>query len=702
MLDLTLPFKLLGRVGRAVEMAIPTIFHPEQILGRSKNLAPLYDFTIKEARQARILAEGFKERARDIATRYNLGDEERMNQFLSFLEFPTYNKRFPTAQEVAHIPQDIKQAALEHLKTIEDPIYQIAKKANPDLGYIPGHFTHFPVKSYRNFLDDEITRVAKLARDLPKDDPLSVDYRHHLSVLNEQLNKISHVDDQLAAVRYQRLPNGGYFGPMDEARVAKKVWGYKKDYNEVMEDYVDGSMRKVFLDRYMPIAKKVVEREPNQALKQYAFDYVTAQRGALASKRRIFLNESFAQLFPNPEMGYKGVAKAVDYITRFQYMTKIGLSWFRFPFVNATQPLLTTYPLVGGKHFLQGYFDAMTKPELWKEAKTQGVIFEATLRKGLIEALGRKTMGKTERVLGAPARLSEELNRVVSYAAGKRQGMQMGLEGEKLVNHAVKVVDRTQFLYHKEALPLIMSTSPAGRLIFQFRTFTMNYINYMNTIIKEKNWPALARAAGALGVLSGSSAIPFNLWDETRKGLMRKAGVDIGDFNPVESASEMMGISPPVNLGKSMEPFNIPSSIYQLLGPTVGPVFETFFKVMAKPEDAGETLQRFFEGISPPVTAYSRAFTSPIARAEKTQTSPLGRVIGKRSVPEMLFTRPSTETYRKQVIELMANAYAGGRADIAGKLMAEGRRKGLTLDMMDMRQAKQMGMRLRGVKVVED
>jgi hypothetical protein len=64
----------------------------------------------------------------------------------------------------------------------------------------------------------------------------------------------------------------------------------------------------------------------------------------------------------------------------------------------------------------------------------------------------------------------------------------------------------------------------------------------------------------------------------------------------------------------------------------------------------------------------------------------------------MIFARPATEATRKKYIELIANAYAGGNPRLAGQFMAQGRRLGLTLDEMDIRQAKGMASRLKGVQ----
>jgi len=569
----------------------------------------------------------------------------------------------------------------------------------PEIGYVSGHFTHFPVKSYVNFLDDEINRTTSMLKGVNVDDPNFFNYKAHLGELKKSLDKYTNLDTSLNAVRFKQNPKGGYFGPLSEQRQTQQMWGYRKDYKDVMHEYVDGAVRKLFLDRYMPIANELVRAEPNTALRQYAFDYVTAQRGALASKSRVFFNESLAQLFPNPESGYRNIAKGVDFATRFQYLSKIGLSWFRFPFVNATQPLLTTYPMVGGKNLFLAYAKDILNPAVWKEAKDVGVIFEMQLRKGLVEALGRTPkLGKIQRALTFPASISEELNRVVSYAAGKRQAFEMGLKGQDVIDHAIKLVNRTQFLYSKAGMPLIMSKSPIGRLLFQFRTFTSNYINFLTQLWREGKHTEFAKALGSLGALSGTAALPFGLWEGTRKGLLRNAGIDIGEFNPIESLTERMGFSAPLNLGQSFEPFNIPSEATQMFGPSIGPILKLIFDWQRRPEEMKEHWQRFGESLGgPPMVRAVRGIVAPEVRTEPTQTYPKGRVIGARSLAETMYLRPPLESTRRKYIGLMANAMTGGREDLVRGYMERMRQMGIKFTEEDFGQVKSMATKLKGV-----
>jgi len=272
------------------------------------------------------------------------------------------------------------------------------------------------------------------------------------------------------------------------------------------------------------------------------------------------------------------------------------------------------------------------------------------------------------------------------------------LQGDKLIDHAINLVNRTQFLYHKSALPLIMSQSPAGRLIFQFRTFTANYINFLTQLVRNKQYPQLARAVGSLMVLAGSTAIPFGMWDATRKGLLRNTGVDIGEFNPIESGTEALGISPPVNFGASLEPFNIPSDVSQIFGPTAGPVIQFLIRLQQKPEEAGESLRMFYEGIAPPVTRMVKGAFQREVVSKPTKTLPHGRPLGTRGITEMMFMRPSLEATRRKYIELMANAMIGGRLDLVKQFEEKARKMGIEMGDEERLQAKIRASKLKGVE----
>lgn len=685
---------------------------PEQLLSQAGTTGKkLWDTTLAEQRLARFHTDRFIKVKNDIIKRNGITDEDAANKMLEIVEFPWYNKRVMTREEVAQYPKNVVKAAAEHLKLIEDPIWKIAKNADPKIGYIPGHFTHYAAKSLRQRLTQEI-KTVQTSMEAWKSDPDKLEMLgKQLDMLKSRMRSASHVDDTLSALRYQVMPKGGKFGPLNEAREAQKKWGYKADYSEVMDDYIRGAMRKVFLDRYLPKAEKLVHGIGDDWLRNYAFDYVQAQRGMLGAKGRLTLNAALSELFVDPQKGARMFSNSVDFLTRMQYLAKIGLSWFRFPFVNLTQPLLTTYPMVGEAAFTKGLYNFFFHPTERKQvewlAKSLGVVSHSDIRRSVTEHFGGKIshLQTAEKIATFPAMGSEMLNRYITVSAGLAKAKELGLQGPKMRNYVRDLVNSTQFLYQREAMPLMMS-SPAARLLFQFRTFTANYVNFLTKIAKNrKNDPAaLARAIGSLTALSGTGWIAG--WDFWRKNLLQHAGIDIGDVNPIEMATEALGIVPGFDLGSSLEPFNMPWDVYSLLGPTVGPAVQTAFDVARRPEEKGKALSTYAQRFAPPVTSAVRAVKSLVGEEGRTvRTAPTkshraGQVIGQRSPAEMLYLRPPLETQRWKHAQLIARAMYSGRNDLIESYLQDAVKAGLRpYDVL--KQARQLSKRWKGVQTVE-
>ena len=701
-----------GKPFRAVERLGARYLHPEQILTSSEQGSELYNFTNQLAHKFRLQEHAYHKMARELFKKHHITTDAEKDAFFTLLEFPTYAKRYPTAEEVLQFPTNVRQAVREHLSGITDPIWQQAKALDPEIGYIPGYFTHYISRSIKHTLEAELKRLEKDIRTFKatKDrvaESMSASLEAQAEAIKSRLSKLnrlpelSHLDELLTAERYGSLPKGGHYGAMDETRKVMQKLGMPRLYEDIMHDYISNAHRKMFLDAYMPEVKKFFDpRSPSYIaddwLRTYAFDYVQAQRGALGAKSRVALNAALKELFPTAKHDLL-FSKSVDFVTRLNYLSKIGLS-ARFPIVNMTQPLLTLYPLVGAKVFLKSYQKALTDPKTWQLADKAGIIFEPAVRRATSEFFGYASKYRpVEEIFGTmmtPATATEKLNRVVSFVAGLEKGKQLGLKGDSLFNYAVKMVDDTQFRYYKEAMPLFMSQNPLGRVIFQFRTFTVNYANFLTKLIRNaekdpEGKQKLLRAIASLSVLSGTSAFP--MWDWVRNKLMKSTGVDFS-VNPIEMVTDYLGLTPGVNLGASLEPFNYPYDLYMLLGPTIGPLAQVAFSVR-DPDLLLSRLERLAMGVAPPIVAYSRLFEQ---KARKTTPAhPEGKVIGERPLLEKLFLRPSLEQVRKQYLNLIANALAGGHIDSAGQLIKKAQRSGVLVDADFMSQARAKATMIR-------
>ena len=704
--------KLPVKGAKATERAVSSFLHPEQILSATPETKELYNFTNELAHYVRLQENKYHHIAKNLFKKHGIKTDADKEAFFTLLEFPAYAKRYPTKEEILLFPKHIRSAVSEHLKLITDPIWKQAKQLDPEVGYVPGYFTHYVSRSVRRKLESELKRLEKdIAEFKAIGDP---DTNALVSTLEAQkeaikarllkfdkMPEISYLDSLLAPERFGKLPKGGYYGAMNESRKVMERFGMPRLYEDLMHDYISNAHRKMFLDAYMPAVKKYFDpRSPSYIkddwLRTYAFDYVQAQRGALGAKSRMTFNTALKELFPHKKDELL-FSKAVDFVTKMNYLTKIGLS-ARFPVVNMTQPFLTLYPLVGSRIFLKAYRKALTDPNVWKTAHEVGIIFEPAVKRATTEFFGYAAKHKAlESLFGmmmTPATFTEKLNRVVSFVAGVEKGKQLGLTGEKLFKFAVKMVDDTQFRYYKEAMPLFVSQHALGRVIFQFRTFTANYVNYLTKLIRNMDKDPegklkLIRAIASLSVLSGPATFP--MYDWVRAKVLKATGVDIG-FNPVEYATDYMGLTPGINLGASLEPFNYPYDAYMLLGPTLGPIAQIAFSVR-DPDMLVSRLERVIRGIAPPLVSYARLFEKE-ARKE-TPARPEGMVIGERPFLERIYLRPPLESVRRQYINLIAHALAGGHTEAVENLKEEARRKGVLIDDEFMRQVYQLETMLK-------
>lgn len=693
---------------KAAEYLIPGIFHPEQILSKSPQGKNLFNLTMRLAHDVRMEERPFHSIAEKLFVKHGVKTDEAKDAFFTLLEWPNYVKRAPSRAEIAQFPTNVRSAVIEHLRDITDPVWKAAKVGDSELGYIPGYFTHFPSKSARRVLENERRKIVEQLGDLrATEDAASAStigsLESKLVHIENRLGKLSHLDDTLAPQRYGLIQKGGYYGPMDEHRRMMKEWGYKKNYNEVMHDYISGAYRKIFLDRYMPLVKPFFKLgNPNyivdDALRTYAYDYVQAQRGTLGAKSKVFFNAALQELFPAAGES-RFLSRAVDEVTRFHYFTKIGLS-ARFPLVNLTQPLLTTYPLVGGRVFGRALSDAF-RPQMWEQANKAGVIFEPWVRRAVTEFFGPVTRVKGVeaglRAITYPATLSEKFNRVLTYAAGIRKAATLGMKGDDATRFAIKLVDDTQFRYFREAMPLFMSQSAIGRVVMQFRTFTASYVNYLTKLFRNRAADPegsikLVRALGSLMVLSGTSAFP--MWRWVRNKMIQTTGMDIGEWNPIEMATEQLGLDPGINLGASLEPFNFPYSVYSLLGPTLGPLTEFTFRFGRDPDEMVTELERLLRSAAPPIMSGYRRLGEKEAR-KVTPARPEGRVIGERPLLEKLYLRPPLESVRYQYMRLIGSALSRGDSAMAQRFVEEARQRGVLVDQEFMRQARAQATKIR-------
>jgi hypothetical protein len=560
----------------------------------------------------------------------------------------------------------------------------------------------------------------------------------------------------LRAERYHLTPEGGYSPHLEESRIAREKFHYNKNYEEVMHDYINETRRKIFLDSYLSgtpettktirefavnrlkqtidkgtltkimkamteggisneALKKLVPNESTRGLirmafkeklgardlvtlirdpgvKEYAYDYISNMRGTLGTKQRLFLNSSLQKIFNDPQNANHLFNKALDDITHFQYLTKIGLSWFRFPLLKMAQPILTTWPLVGMKHLLNGLSMGFDK-EVWDMAREAGVIYEPGITHAISEAFGPEATGmlkQLEETLTTPARAGVKWGRVWSFASGLSEGKELGLKGQELIDHGVKLVDTAEFVYGPEGRPLATRT-PIGRVLFQFRTFSSSYVNFLTKVFRTGTDAQKARAVAALFALSGTSALPF--YSTIREQLLQREGIDIGEINPLELFTNRLGLRPGIDIGSAHDPFSFPITIYSVFGPTLGPMLQTLYAFRSgNLSTVKREGKQILKSVAPPIT---RLIEKPEVRSKAETTEGKGRLLGTRPLLERLLLTPSVETERRKYIRLISFAYLGRHPQSVPELVKRARDRGINMTEADLKEAQAEATRMR-------
>jgi hypothetical protein len=602
----------------------------------------------------------------------------------------------------AAIPPNIRRAAEEIFK-LNAKIYVDVKSVDPAVGYIRDYFPRMWVKREAvdlrerlKGLEEQLEEIQTMRISSPAH---AEDLRRAASEIQSRINKLEAAGTKMDAIRLRELARGGSFGNLTERRVLKEVLPEEStlvpkhdSITGLLEDYIEGAYRKRYFDQLLPMVKDSLKNIPQTAelasLRNYTWDWINAQRGMLGVGERSYLAQSISNLSGgriSPEKARTAYETAIDGITTLQYLLKIGTSWIRFPLVNASQNILT-YSLAGPRAYFNGVADALQalQKNSWREARYAGAItpeFTPLAEISFQEMLKRHGTMKgvfsvLERAGWAP-KFSEDMNRAFAYHVGIRMAKEghplvkiLGygegpLRGKNLMNFALDIVDRTQWAYNVEQMPLITRT-PMGKLAFQFRSYSSFYLNYLNDLWKNKLYTELGTSLLLQAALTGAGVLPLGseLWEAIRNHAMTSWGVDLPRLRPIESLSRAIFRGPGISMEKSIEPWNPPGTVEQLFGPTLGPIIGGGMAAYRGGEDWQQWRERFPERLAPPLTRLLRPAARAIqgeppmeARTDPSKKFPMGRKIGERSIPEMLYLGKTLEQWKHEIQTDMEHVY---------------------------------------------
>ncbi len=602
------------------------------------------------------------------------------------------NRTVLTPEQLAAIPKHIQMAG-DRIAASLARIGKDAKLGDPAIGFIKDYWPRTWVVARRN-LENELAALNSQLEDAHLMQMLDPRARSALTErakeIQEKIKRLTETGTKLDAVRGQALAKGGYYGHLSESRTLKQLMPdlnfYIPKYNNilhVMDDYIEGAYRKAFLDRALPVMRQGAhflsiaggKGTPSGAdltsLRNYFLEWANGIRGVSSFAEKSYIAQGISNLSGgklSPYEARRAFEIGVEAVMAMQYLLKIGISWIRFPIVNLSQNTLT-FALAGPKAYFAGLKDALKAlaRDNWAEARHAGVLVEdfRPLAEANLEGLAKlgSRVGDVihyAKKLGFLPQMSENFNRAVAYHVGKRVAEMNPTLAKQLAptanfgtrkgiyQVAREMVSRTQWEYTPIQMPII-TRSPMGRLLWQFRSYSSFYIQYLNDLRKMGRYKELATALGMQAALVGTGLLPFNLWERIREHAMRHWGVDLPELRPIKAASEAFLPGRPLTLEQSFEPWNPPGTVEQLLGPTIGPMVGGMFAMSGSEEQRKKFLEKLPERISPPVARFLKGTLDPEARTEPSKLYPEGRPLGKRPLMEKLHLGASTEQIYNEI-----------------------------------------------------
>lgn len=533
---------------------------------------------------------------------------------------------------VAKSPK-IEQAAKEW-RAVAPEIRQRAVKAGIDVGDLgPNYFPHY--HDYDKLFKDKNAYNAAI---------------NHLVTTGQAKT----ADDAVKQLSFARgISRNRTIGNLDKARIFD-LPGYAKDKNALLK-YISGSAHNIGQAEHLGVNDKKGLKLITQIARENG-DAETAKKAYDVAVGALQHNQS--------------TSKVSAALRGFQGVTKLG----KGAITNATQPINTV--AVSGYHRALGGFIKQFTPQGKDFISKTGVVGDAVIH-DLSEGAGFDN--KWIRRIGAPGfNTVEKSNRSLTALAGrswanslaKKGGPRqlavlrdkLGVEGpigktlteEQQVQAARSLVEKTQFKVSPQDLPM-WASSPAGKLVAQFRTFSYKQTGFVTNEIlkplKSGNVVPLARLLAALPVGYGTMTLKNKL-----------------SGRPNESNPEKRALAIWQNIGGGGLPVDIPTNILpknqkyvqsgayssrvasQLGGPTVGDAFNLTDALGQAATGQRRDLEHYGVNKVPVVGPYlANKFTpykKSVATDQKTATDKVNKTLLKGDTSG---AKQTAEAYNKQV-----------------------------------------------------
>ena len=371
------------------------------------------------------------------------------------------------------------------------------------------------VKEIRKFVEARLAqgRIKVDADELAEAGVESVEeYIRQLTIRERGLQAETKLVDSLATFSQDPFRNLNFFSLGKESSIA---------YHPLKSQQFENAIEQLIPDS-KPMLKKLIRTKRD-----------------LLSGKRTWEEQVFDNFFSTyaPEVSRIQVKKISGAIRHGQGLFKLGGVWSGL--INSTQYLTNSVPVLGVKYAAEGMkmiTDGKTRKEFLELVRNEkldlgfhdSLISEnASLVSDQIlpfvrSAAARRKLGNNAAAFKAMQEAgenmwmymfngAERINRgATAYGAYRKELAALSRGGKaltpddhkKAVRKAVDVVNRTQFSYNSDNIPMIMQ-GPVGSVLFQFKSFFVNQMEFMAGLNAQER----ARFVGMMGALGGFSSM---------------------------------------------------------------------------------------------------------------------------------------------------------------------------------------------------
>nr|MDQ3805198.1 hypothetical protein [Acidobacteriota bacterium] len=304
--------------------------------------------------------------------------------------------------------------------------------------------------------------------------------------------------------------------------------GYSKAYRDVMEAHGAQLARTQELSKLNRDLQPIIEglkREGKRGLAEEMEGYIKDLWGTPSKHEQQFGNlirrtPVLRNHVANPDMAFRRLAQK---LTSLQALLRLQFN-VRASAVNLLDPLTTLWPYVSTRDFASLY-DEFLKPATRRMLRERGVFEGATKLEGssaltakprrlrnIPSAVGdaegvRETVGAVASNLPRPFEKASEVNRGVGYLYGLRDAERLGLKDAEAHSHALKWARKVEFDNSVWNVPPILR-SPAGRLLGQFKGYTVKSLENIATLYRKRPTDTgLRRAARVAKFAAGKGVV---------------------------------------------------------------------------------------------------------------------------------------------------------------------------------------------------